>query len=72
MKGRKLSKNSKITQCYYIVRIFLQNRATHFDETFYVALVLPGVVLVPVALLVVAPFKREAAEGRFFLRVTVN
>ena len=27
----------KITQCHYLVRIFLQNRTTDFDETLHVA-----------------------------------
>ena len=32
----------KITQCHYLVRIFLQNRTTDFDETLHVVWVCPG------------------------------
>ena len=32
----------KITQCQDLVRIFLQNHTTDFDETLHVALVCPG------------------------------
>ena len=32
----------KITQCHYLVRIFLKNRTTDFDETLHVVWVCPG------------------------------
>ena len=32
----------KITQCHCLVRIFLQNGTTNFDETLHVAWVCPG------------------------------
>ena len=32
----------KITHCHYLVRIFLQNRTTDFDETLHVVWVCPG------------------------------
>ena len=48
------------------MHIFPQNRATHFDETFYVALVLPGEGFW-YQWRFVTPFKREAAGGQRFL-----
>jgi len=54
----------KIIQCHCLVRIFLQNRNTDFDETLHVAWEWLPKGHRPVAVLVIAPFKERGAGGR--------
>ena len=60
----------KITQCHYLVRIFLQNRTTDFDETLHVVWVCPGEGFGTIGTSCYSPIlKKRRPEAAFALRV---
>ena len=58
----------KITQCQDLVRIFLQNRTTDFDETLHVASVCPGEGFSTIGTSGYSPVQKKAAVGRLCMR----
>ena len=60
----------KITHCHYLVRIFLQNRTTDFDETLHVVWVCPGEGFGTIGTSCYSPIlKKRRPEAAFALRV---